>query len=315
MTGKKFSCDEIDEFVTDYVEGTLEPCNVEHCESHFEQCKACRDNLMIIKGIVSTLGEIPEDDVPLEFAENVADIAFAQKAPEKSLVDYFRGLLQPAMVALPVAAVVLLGLFFAVSPSDNSSRVASHQSSDFDELRLVKGATASGGILHIDGMKVDVRTSAVAVSGGQKIRLSRESSSANLSLADGSVVALSHRAHVSLEEDRILLEQGRLDLTMAPTGVGFTVTTPHADVVVRGTVYSVEVGAATRVRVESGSVAVESRLSHEVVLLKAGDKISVLESGKVRKLIESDSMTGYTPPSVTPSGQAENTDLGIDDSN
>ena len=314
MNEKNITCDQVDDFFTDYAEGTLEPCNMVACDSHFETCQACRDNLVIIKGIVSALSSIEEDDLPVGFAENAADAAFAtHQEPAGSVWQRLSGLWRPAMVTVSIMAVLVVGFFgvYEMSGPDTHADVAVSSEDDF---RLLDSCTLSSGVAIIDDLKVDVTLGAVAVSSGQSVELARGCSSSALSLSDGSKVVLTHRAAIVLKDDGIVLEKGRLNLTMAPTGLGFIVTTPHADVVVRGTVYSVEVGTATRVMVESGSVAVESRISHESVILKGGDKVSVLPSGKLQKIM-SGNVNSFDLPSVEPAGEAENTAIGISDSN
>jgi len=112
------------------------------------------------------------------------------------------------------------------------------------------------------------------------------------------------------------LGRGLLELAMAPTGVGFVVKTPHADVIVRGTVFQVEVGQATRVSVTSGAVAVESRVSGHSIMMGAGDKVSVLPSGRVQTSL----VTAVEPPVAdaatgNAAGQSEDTRLGTSDEN
>jgi len=319
MNEKLYSCEDVEECLTDYIDGTLESCTVTSCENHFNTCSGCKSNLAIISGIVSNLSQIKEEDVPVEFSENVSIAIDSTLINEKvsftsdSVFEQIFQTLKPVFLVLPLLLICFFAGYSVISLSNTTHEqfpiVADAAS------RFGSSMSLSGGVVIVDGLKIEINDSSdVAVESGQTIAHFPGADTTKLILGDGSSVALSHRATVSVIEDRLVIEKGRLDLTMAPTGVGFVVRTPHADVIVRGTVYSIEVGKATRVVVSSGSVLVESLSGNESVILKKGDRVSVLSTGKIKKIIN-DSVDTTVIPTVVPSGDAENTNISTNDSN
>lgn len=68
----------------------------------------------------------------------------------------------------------------------------------------------------------------------------------------------------AVDEKRLLLMAGRLSASVPPSGVGFTVETPEAEVVDYGTEFSVDVeGGASEVHVFDGLVRVQPRTARE----------------------------------------------------
>jgi hypothetical protein len=314
MDEKILGCNEVDELYTDYVEGILEPCEMALCDHHFEICEPCRANLVLIQGIVSSLSQMKEEEVPCSFAEEVMrSLPETCNEIQTSLFGKWIFSMRKSLVLVPLLVCFIIGGYFALSSSvpPLPDRLAALKGS---AQRLANSMILAEGSVILDGLKVVCNGSPISVTSGQVIEHYPGSVPAKLSLGDGSIILLSRRAVVSVDGDKLVLSNGRLDLSMAPSGVGFVVKTPHADVIVRGTVYSVEVGAATRVSVVTGSVAVESRLGGESVLLQKGDKVSVLSSGKLLKIMDNDAPLEPVIPTVFPSDEAENTNIGIGDS-
>ena len=63
MTGN-FSCREIAELITDYLEGSFSLSQRLRFQMHIGMCMACRNYLRQMKYTVATLGQLPTEPVP-----------------------------------------------------------------------------------------------------------------------------------------------------------------------------------------------------------------------------------------------------------
>ncbi len=66
-----FTCHEIAELVTDYLEGSLTLTQRVRFQMHIGLCVACRNFLRQMKYTVSTLGQIPTEPVPPHIKEEL----------------------------------------------------------------------------------------------------------------------------------------------------------------------------------------------------------------------------------------------------
>jgi predicted anti-sigma-YlaC factor YlaD len=62
----QFTCQEVVELVTDYLEGTLPERDVARFEQHLELCEGCRYYVEQVRITIATVGRIDESDVPDE---------------------------------------------------------------------------------------------------------------------------------------------------------------------------------------------------------------------------------------------------------
>ncbi len=60
----QFTCQEVVELVTDYLEGTLPERDVARFEQHLELCEGCRYYVEQVRITIATVGRIDESDVP-----------------------------------------------------------------------------------------------------------------------------------------------------------------------------------------------------------------------------------------------------------
>lgn len=112
---------------------------------------------------------------------------------------------------------------------------------------------------------------------------------ATVAFADGTTATLAAGAQATFAlsggAKRVRLERGELAASVAPqpTGRPLRIAAPHADVVVRGTAFTVEAGAAlTRVSVTRGAVALE-RPDAEPLEVRAGESAWADAAGTARE--------------------------------
>lgn len=258
---------------------------------------------------VTKLGAIGEKAAPADLCQNVlALLKKAKSSASPSLLDKLRGFFAQQKLALAgvVSFCLLIAIILPNLRQNGPIEIAK-------VTRSASGISLSGGTVDLDGLVVDATRSAIRVEKGSKLTVPR-GSRVNLQFGDGSYITASRSACFEVLNEGMVLQKGRLDLSMTKNGIGFIVKTPHADVIVRGTMYSVEVGKATRVHVTEGSVAVESRLGGDELVLHAGDKVSVLPSGQVKTRLVNGPTTPVTATEDA-AGQSEDTRLGISDEN
>jgi len=62
----ELSCAELVELVTDFLEGTLDPGTTDRFYDHLAMCEGCGPYLDQVRMTVQTLGDLPEEPVPVE---------------------------------------------------------------------------------------------------------------------------------------------------------------------------------------------------------------------------------------------------------
>jgi anti-sigma factor (TIGR02949 family) len=65
------TCQEVVELVTDYFDGALSPDDAELFEQHLNFCEGCEWYVDQMRTTVSTVGHIPEEQVPPEMRERL----------------------------------------------------------------------------------------------------------------------------------------------------------------------------------------------------------------------------------------------------
>jgi anti-sigma factor RsiW len=61
-----FSCQELVELVTDYLEGALAPADLRRFEEHIARCDACTEYLRQLRETIRIVGAITPDDLTPE---------------------------------------------------------------------------------------------------------------------------------------------------------------------------------------------------------------------------------------------------------
>ena len=307
---KQTKCKYVLPLLSDYAEGALTEPEKRTVDEHLSNCEQCKAEASIMAAFVSRLSAIEETAAPSNLCQNVMSSLQKAKSTEKpSIFEKIKALFAQQRLTLVGAVSLCLLLLFIIPNVQKGPNT--HVAKAY---RSEGGISLTGGQVDLDGVVVDATSGPVHVEKGNTLVIPR-GSRVNLQYGDGSIVTASRHAKLDVLGEGLILHKGRLDLSMTKNGIGFIVKTPHADVIVRGTRYSVEVGKATRVHVTQGAVAVESRLGGDELLLKAGDKVSVLPSGDVQtKLVNSP-----TTPVVSDTkaaGQSEDTSLlGTSDEN
>lgn len=298
----------------DHLDGSLSAGERSAVERHLATCAACRAEAAVMARIEQRLGQVPEAAAPPELLRNVMDAVRAERVTARpssapSPRAWFPGLSAVWRFALVGAAAMAVVALVATSPWTSSRPTAPELAAVMPPPSAERTASVVlvGGVAVVRDGVVDGGTEPVRLESGARFTLPADGT-AVLELADGSRVVATQRADVEVMVGGLRLEGGRLDLTMAPTGLGFLVQTPHADVVVRGTVYSVTVADETVVRVREGAVSVEATKSGEHVLVRAGDAVAVSALGTVAHRSD-------VAPRVEAADEAEDTRLDATDEN
>jgi hypothetical protein len=308
---KETSCEAVIGLLSDFAEGELEGASQERVRKHLTSCSACRNEAELIKGVIERLQELEPLVVPVDMAKRVTESLRVQSRanrPQLTIFEQLTAFLAPrrgVLVVAGCACLLLLAILPIVrGPSTRGVLVARLEHPVRDQLG---GLQLSAGEVDFQRME-----NGAASSSGQVLKVGTRfvvaaGNTALLNFQDGSSVVAGDQAVVHVAKDAMRLERGRLDLTMSPNGLGFAVTTPQAEVVVCGTVYSVHVDEeGTHVRVKRGKVSVASTRTGEEVLLRAGENARVDTKGI---------LTRTTVRSASQAGQSEDTRLGADDEN
>jgi anti-sigma factor RsiW len=66
MATQEFTCREMVELVTDYFEGALPRSDRRRFERHLSACDGCTTYVEQMREVITTLGRLTEDSIPLE---------------------------------------------------------------------------------------------------------------------------------------------------------------------------------------------------------------------------------------------------------
>jgi anti-sigma factor RsiW len=64
-------CNELVELVTDYLEGRLEPGEIERFDAHLEECEGCATYLEHMRATIAALGHLPPESLTPEGEERL----------------------------------------------------------------------------------------------------------------------------------------------------------------------------------------------------------------------------------------------------
>jgi len=302
------TCEVTLSLLSDFAEGELEHKQARVVERHLKSCARCRAEAVLVAGIVGKLNELEPYPIPVDIARRVVVSLRAQKKQtfvRPGLWERIAASLAPQRGLVAVASLACVLLLVLVPLIQNPSSAPSMAQLERPVQGRLGGLLLSAGNVQID----DITHSSDGLTQemlkiGTRIALCPDST-ALLNFQDGSSVIAGDGAIVRVGQDGLDLEFGRLELSMTPNGIGFTVRTPQAEVVVRGTVYSVHVGdEGTQVRVKRGKVSVESSSTGEQVLLRGGEQVSIDDKGI---------LTRSSSTAAQEAGQSEDTRLGASD--
>jgi anti-sigma factor RsiW len=68
---RDMDCNELVELVTDYLEGRLEPGEIERFDAHLEECDGCATYLEQMRATISALGHLPPEALTPEVEERL----------------------------------------------------------------------------------------------------------------------------------------------------------------------------------------------------------------------------------------------------
>jgi anti-sigma factor RsiW len=69
-----FSCQELVELVTDYLEGALSPGDLRRFEEHIAVCDACTEYLRQLRETIRVVGSITPDDLSTEAETELLEV-------------------------------------------------------------------------------------------------------------------------------------------------------------------------------------------------------------------------------------------------
>ncbi|MBI2266799.1 MAG: FecR domain-containing protein [Armatimonadetes bacterium] len=115
---------------------------------------------------------------------------------------------------------------------------------------------------------------------GDTVRF-KEMGRACLTFPDGTVFRIKSKTELTLQNERVEIKTGEVNLTIIKQVKNFQIETPIGTFVVRGTVFSVEVadGGQTTVKVFEGSVQATSTTTKQSATITAGQVITVTATG------------------------------------
>jgi hypothetical protein len=98
------NCKEVDERLSDYLDGTLGEAPLREVEAHLSSCARCLENSKELSKTINAVGSLPEVDVPPGFSERV--MARVREEAEKEPL--WERLFLPVRIKIPLHATALL---------------------------------------------------------------------------------------------------------------------------------------------------------------------------------------------------------------
>jgi len=299
------SCQPYRELYTDLIEGELESPDIIRAEGHLRECPACRAELSILRGVVSNLCEIGEEEAPVELSSRV----MASVTAESFGAFFWRILGAPfqfpaVRLFAPVAAAVLL-LFLSRPYLPVEIRIANGVTSSSSDLAAIRPIWWGGNVYINDQAHPPSEAGRVTIRPGDSIRTSDRVELA-LCLAD-STIDVRPRTSLIVKTDGLFLAGGKIQVKIEPPKAAaghrlatFKVTTPNATVVHLGTVFGVLYsGLTTRTDVLEGKVRMfgNNGASQEI---GAGEYASVDTGGVIQSGPSLDLPTSARLPRTQP---------------
>jgi WD40 repeat protein len=263
------SCDQARRLLSDMLTGALAAGDADQLDVHLAQCDACREQARAACRLDRALGELVGAAHLAEIEAGIQAALAAETMPAAVLPPRRRSLLR--LRWLMAASVLLVAVGTAVWLTRPAHAPA------IGRLEMIEGDVyvVTGGTKEIAAVGREVRS-------GQGLQTVGEESGAVLVYADATRLEIGPDSTLGeLSDDplrtgtgkRVSLLAGFLgaDVTKQPDSRPMVLTTPHAEVVVRGTKLSVvNSPEATRVDLQKGSVHLTRRSDGQSVELSAG---------------------------------------------
>lgn len=257
------SCMPYKELLSDFAEGELEGTDLVRAEGHLQECACCRAEVALLKGIVSNLRQIREEEVPAALATSVMGRVLTE--PIWSIA--WRTLTAPlaytpVRIFAPAAAVILL--LFVIRPYlPVEIRIEHGPTPVATDLAAVRPIWWGGDININDQAHSSSEVGRLALHPGDAIR-TPENVELTMTLGEAAI-DLRARSSLILKTDGVYLASGKIQVRIETTHPGspkpgqFKVTTPNATIVHLGTVFGVTYAKqTTRVHVLQGKVKLTS---------------------------------------------------------
>lgn len=306
------ACQGIQELFPEFLSGDLDRVEAHRVEEHLTACRACCEEMVIIRGLVTQLSAIPEDEPPADFSRMVME-RLDREPTSLPLLERLASWFQPSFlrVAVPaVAAGVAMAALMtfrtaAVDPlpeKDAPAQVASRPA-------FMRPLWVGGALVVNDQYYGPTQSGQIAVEKGDSVK-TPETVRATMIYQGRSTVELAENTMLVLKGDGIFLGEGRIAAAIHGLPAGsFRVETPHARIAHLGTEFTVDVAkAGTRIEVSSGRVTVSKDKSEDRIL-SPGQFAVVSPTGEIRT-----GVTGVTEaaPVSTPHEVPENVDIRFD---
>ncbi|MBI4863973.1 MAG: FecR domain-containing protein [Candidatus Riflebacteria bacterium] len=299
------TCQPYRELFSDLIDGALEGLAPERIQAHLDQCSGCRAEVTLLRGVVTSLTSIGEDEAPPELMAQV----MTRVRTEPFWVPLWRLITTPLQwtpVRVLAPAVGLALLFLLLRPHlPIDIRIENGQTVSSQSASAIHPVWWGGAVLVNDRSYSHHDSGRLALNPGDSIRTTDK---VRLALTvNGAAVEIRGRTNFIVKTDGLFLTDGKLRVRIedgkppSTATPGFKVETPNASVVHLGTIFSVAFdGQRTRTEVFQGKIRVSSKdgRSREMA---AGEYASVESHG----LLESGPLTDSPSLGRAPRSQPE----------
>ena len=79
-------CEDIRELISDYIDGDMAGDLLSEFEEHISSCEECRKELDDVKSIIAMLNDTPDEDLPLNFKDELHERLLDEKAKKKNVI-------------------------------------------------------------------------------------------------------------------------------------------------------------------------------------------------------------------------------------
>jgi len=79
-------CEDIRELISEYIDGDLAGDLLSEFEEHISSCEDCRKELNDVKSIIAMLNDTPDEDLPLNFKDELHERLLEEKAKKKNVI-------------------------------------------------------------------------------------------------------------------------------------------------------------------------------------------------------------------------------------
>jgi len=254
------ACQPYRELFSDLLEGELDSTDVIRAEGHLTECSSCRAELAVLRGIVTNLQEIDEEEVPAAFASQV----MARVMSEPFWLVAWRMLsapfaYTPVRLLAPTFGVVLL-LFMIRPYLPVEIRIENGPAPHAGEVAFARPIWWGGTVYVNEQAHSPADSGRVTLRPGDSLRTT---DNVQLCLAlPEAAVEVRTRSSLIVKTDGLYLAGGKAQIRIDDSKVasgGFKVTTPNATIVHLGTVFDVAfVRQTSRIDVLQGRVRVTS---------------------------------------------------------